>query len=332
MKQKVLLILTLVSMLMLIGSAVKQESNGIYMKDGKVDHERYELIMQKKIEALQDTLSERYTEEILFEAKWGDGADEYWYYGDSPVYGPGPIAIDNDGSIYVYDGSHGRVMKYTAKGIFEKSIEVNISNRFLSVIDGVITGEIFERFEGGKEINGSYGESYIVGIDVESEQEVFRKKEDSCCGTDNELEMVGDNLVEKTDREIADIENYIRLSDASFSNTNISYRILGKDENNNRYYRINTNVTYYKNSNKSFYDRIDDAKKYTEIQKYNDKGELLGIIQIDESLLLGVGDNMFIDKKGGIYYLNAESKSVLKNFGYKEIPQSIKMHKYVSQK
>lgn len=90
----------------------------------------------------------------VFTAKWGSGEGEYKIWGDSPPIGPGPIAVDNEGNIFIIDHGNDKIKKYNMNGILQQELIVkDIQHRML-----LIEGDCFiiSRWEDGCQYIESY--------------------------------------------------------------------------------------------------------------------------------------------------------------------------------
>ncbi|MBN1695598.1 hypothetical protein JW879_09440 [candidate division WOR-3 bacterium] len=82
---------------------------------------------------------ENYVKKVIVEADWGDGPGEFGMdLQHNPPNGPGPLALDKKGILYIYNIGKKKVYKFDKKGEFLGSINAQVGNNVLMVKNNVL--------------------------------------------------------------------------------------------------------------------------------------------------------------------------------------------------
>lgn len=83
--------------------------------------------------------TENYVKKVIVDAEWGNGPGEFGMdLQHNPPNGPGPLALDEKGIIYIYNIGKKKVYKFDKKGEFLGSINAQVGNNVLMVKNNVL--------------------------------------------------------------------------------------------------------------------------------------------------------------------------------------------------
>lgn len=93
-----------------------------------------------------------YTQTTVFTAKWGKGEGEYQIWGESPPIGPGPMAVDEEGNLFIIDKGNDKLHIYNSSGSLVKDLFIKgLQERVLIVDNNEIV--ILQWIDGGQFLN-----------------------------------------------------------------------------------------------------------------------------------------------------------------------------------
>lgn len=272
-----------------IQTVINEEMNVAMVSEDNENQDTNKTVLE-----LQENSSEKYVEEVVLEANWGDGEGEFGISKETcPIEGPGPFIIDKYNNFYINDIGNQSIKKFSAKGKFiQNIIDGQMVTYFTIKTDTLIA-------IGYKNMNNL--EIYLTKINKNSgkiiDQTKIKRNEKNII--ENSLKNAFENLNSKKIKSIIEKKQ-----------KGLSEIYLGRDKKNNIYYGID------------------------KIYKFSSAGEFLTVVQLPFEDYIGEYRSgiIQINTEGDIYYLYPTGQIIEEDFKINFIPGKIQLIKYRLQK
>ncbi len=288
--------------------------------------------------------TENYVKKVIIDADWGDGPGEFGMdLQHNPPNGPGPLALDGKGILYIYDIEKKKVYKFDKKGEFLGSINAKVGNNVLMVKNNVLftvkgewsTGKMVEKVLALDPVTGKITAEAVLKREVDntaSSGTMYISNE----GKNLFLITNGDKIaLSKEDTEIK-----IRRVDRAFT---VEEKMASLQEGRQRLRvdlsskRILVKVDSIKNKSDDIwgYDFLgsDERRNLYIIRKnlilkFSEDGRLKAKINLPTENSVGemsILNRTFVAPEGDIYYLYPTGRIVQEGWELKFIPGKVQV-------